>query len=134
MKNSKKLSIAQLALELTKKNLVKSRSSKKSTNDYLVEILTKDVKKTRIELVNEITIKRLLDNHDLTEDKLYKGLEEGNQEIIELFTKVNKTSKNGLDSSIAKGKSGSCFINSQYGSTHELIQNQDKTFSIIEKK
>ncbi|WP_299379707.1 hypothetical protein [uncultured Kiloniella sp.] len=50
--------------------------------------------------------------------------------FIARFTKMNKTVKNGLDTSIAKGKSASCFISSEFASEYELIHNSDKTYSM----
>jgi hypothetical protein len=120
----------KLALALTTENLVKSRSSKKSINSYLVDILSVDakLKKSRIELTNEITLARLQESEIVTE----KSFEDA--EFVEKFKKVNKTVKNGLDTSIAKGKSGSCFISSAYSADWELISNDDKTFSMIARK
>lgn len=122
-------SIQELALELTNANLVKSRSSKKSINSYLVDILGSDpkIKKTRIELTNEITMLRLQESEEVTEKSFQ------DPEFIERFTKMNKTCKNGLDTSIAKGKSASCFISSSYASDWELIHNADKTYSMKSK-
>jgi hypothetical protein len=127
-----KLSMLELALQLTKTNLVKSRTGKKSTNDYLVELL-KDGPKSRIELVNEITIKRLQDQHEFSEKEIFENLTKKDPEFIELFIKVNTTSKNGLDSSIAQGKSSSCFINSIHGEKFDLFQNLAKNFCLVEK-
>lgn len=120
----------KLALELTKENLVKSRTSRKSINSYLVDILGSDSKKklTRIELTNEITMLRLQENEEVTEKSFQDS------EFIERFKKMNKTVKNGLDTSIAKGKSSSCFISSSYGQDWELIHNEDKTYSMKSKK
>lgn len=123
-------SIAELALELTNANLVKSRSSRKSINSYLVDILSSDptIKKTRIELTNEITMLRL-EESEVVNSKSFQDAE-----FIARFTKMNKTVKNGLDTSIAKGKSASCFISSSYSTDWELIHNADKTYSMKSKK
>ena len=119
-------SIAELALELTNANLVKSRSSRKSINSYLVDILGSDptIKKTRIELTNEITMLRLEESEVVNTESFQDA------EFIARFTKMNKTVKNGLDTSIAKGKSASCFISSEFASDWELIHNSDKTYSM----
>lgn len=116
----------KLALELTIENLVKTRTSKKSINSYLVDILSVDakLKKTRIELTNEITLSRLQESEVVNEKSFQDA------EFVERFKKVNKTVKNGLDTSIAKGKSGSCFISSTFNAEWELISNDDKTFSM----
>lgn len=120
-------SIAELALELTQSNLVKSRSSRKSINSYLVDILGSDetIKKTRIELTNEITMLRLEESEVVNAESFQDA------EFIARFTKMNKTVKNGLDTSIAKGKSASCFISSEFASKWELIHNADKTYSMV---
>ena len=116
----------KLALELTKENLVKSRTSKKSINSFLVDILGSNpkLKRTRIELTNEITMLRLQENEEINE----KSFED--KEFIERFKKMNKTVKNGLDTSIAQGKSVSCFVSSTYGQEWTLIHNDDKTYSM----
>ena len=67
---------------------------------------------------------RLQENEEVTE----KSFEDS--EFIERFKKMNKTVKNGLDTSIAKGKSSSCFVSSTYRQDWELIQNEDKTYSM----
>lgn len=122
----------KLALELTKENLVKSRTSRKSINSYLVDLLGKNPKNklTRIELTNEITVLRLQETEEVTEE----NFKNPTPEFIERFKKMNKTVKNGLDTSIAKGKSPSCFVSSSYSNEWELIQNEDKTFSMKSKK
>ena len=121
--------LSTLALELTRENLVKSRSSRKSINSYLVDILDDPKKQmTRIELTNEITLLRLQESEEVNE-KSFKDAE-----FIERFKKMNKTVKNGLDTSIAKGKSTSCFVSSSYNDTHELIANQNGTYSIKKRK
>jgi hypothetical protein len=119
-------SIAELALELTQSNLVKSRSSRKSINSYLVDILGTDskTKKTRIELTNEITMLRLEESEVVNAESFQDA------EFIARFTKMNKTVKNGLDTSIASGKSASCFISSSFATDWELIKNSDKTYSM----
>ena len=119
-------SIQELALELTNANLVKSRSSRKSINSYLVDILGSDpkVKKTRMELTNEITMLRLEESEVVNVESFQDA------EFIARFTKMNKTVKNGLDTSISSGKSVSCFISSSYATDWELIKNSDKTYSM----
>ena len=125
----KNVNLNALALQMTKENLVKTRSSKKSVNDYLVEILGKDDKMsmTRIELTNEITLLRLQENEEVNEKSFQDS------EFIERFKKMNKTVKNGLDTSISKGKSSSCFVSSRFKDDYELIENNDKTYSMKTK-
>tara|TARA_Y100000310_G_C20187110_1_gene580805 strand:- start:12 stop:413 length:402 start_codon:yes stop_codon:yes gene_type:complete len=133
MKNVEKLSLNELALQLTKSNIQKTRSSKKSINDYLVEILGDGKKSyTRIELTNLITVERLKDS-GITDDQLHNGLLKKDVEIIEKFTKMNKTVKNGLDTSISKGKSSSCFVSSKYSDQYELIQDEDRKYKMVLK-
>lgn len=118
------LTIQELALKLTKENLVKSTSSRVSTNSYIVDILKDGGKKTRIELVNEITILRLEQNAPVVATDFQ------NSEFLAKFTKVNKTAKNAVDASMAKGTAKSNFCNSSFSDKYELIQNDDKTYSL----
>jgi hypothetical protein len=119
-----KLTLLQLAQELTIANLVKSRSSRKSINSYLIDILVEGESKTRMELTNEITFLRIKEKEEVTA----KSFDDA--EFIERFAKMNKTVKNGLDTSIANGKSTSCFNSSSYSEDYKLISNADKTYSI----
>ena len=120
----------KLALELTIENLVKTRTSKKSINSYLVDILGSDekLKMSRIDLTNEITVLRLQESEEVTEKSFQ------DTEFVERFKKMNKTVKNGLDTSIANGKSSSCFVSSSYNVKFELIHNNDKTYSMRTRK
>ena len=120
-----KLSLQELALQLTNANLVKSRTAKKSINSYLVELLKDGDYKTRIDLTNEITLLRIQEKEEVTAESFH------DPEFIARFSKMNRTVKNGLDTSIAKGKSTSCFCSSDYASEWELIHNLDKTYSMI---
>ena len=122
--------LLDLAFELTTENLVKTRNSKKSINSYLVDILGEDPTKkmTRVELTNEITLMRLQEESEVTEASFQ------DPEFIAKFKKMNKTVKNGLDTSIAAGKSASCFISSSYSDDWELIKNADKTYSMKSRK
>tara|TARA_R110000851_G_scaffold251104_1_gene403567 strand:+ start:241 stop:618 length:378 start_codon:yes stop_codon:yes gene_type:complete len=119
-----KLTLLQLAQELTIANLVKSRSSRKSINSYLIDILVEGESKTRMELTNEITMLRIQEKEEVTA----KSFEDA--EFIARFAKMNKTVKNGLDTSIANGKSTSCFNSSSYSEDYILVSNADKTYSI----
>jgi hypothetical protein len=119
-----KLTLLQLAQELTIANLVKSRSSRKSINSYLTDILTEGVSKTRMELTNEITFLRIQEKEEVNAKSF------DNEEFIARFAKMNKTVKNGLDTSIANGKSTSCFNSSSYSEDYKLVSNADKTYSI----
>jgi len=96
-------------------NLVQSRTqelnktSKASfnTNDFLLEILL-DKKILREEVINIILTKRLELKGITTE----KDLEEVSQEEL---TKLYKTSKNGLDTSVSDSNNNSSFsYNSKY--------------------
>jgi hypothetical protein len=118
------LTLLQLAHKLTISNLVKTRSSKKSINSYLLEILTKDESRTRTELTNEITFLRVKEKEVITK----KSFEDA--DFIARFAKMNKTVKNGLDTSIANGKSRSCFNSSEFSDEYKLVQNKNKTYSI----
>lgn len=101
------LNLSELSLEMTKKNVVKS-TKKECVNDSLVRILFKDKKKlTRIELINQISLDRLIEEH--TEEKLIKMTQENMSEFEKLMKSTNKTVKNGLDTSISNSNNNSSF-------------------------
>ena len=98
------LNLNELALKATQKNVVKS-SKKESVNESLVRILLDDAKKlTRTQLISQISLDRLIAEH--TKPALEKMTE---AEFKSLITPVNKTVKNGLDTSISHSNNNSSF-------------------------
>ena len=120
------LDLLQQAMLITKKNLVKSTNSRKSINNYLLEAL-KEGPKTRLELVNSITLERLKDSED--SEITNKSFED--QEFLERFVKMNTTCKNGVDTSISRGKAKSCFHN-KFEGQYDIELNEDKKYQLIE--
>ena len=98
------LNLNELALKATQKNVVKS-TKKESVNESLVRILFDDAKKlTRTQLISQISLDRLIAEH--TEPALEKMTE---AEFEALIIPVNKTVKNGLDTSISHSNNNSSF-------------------------
>lgn len=101
----------------TKKNLVK-QTSKKNICDHLHELLGDGkTEMTRLEVINHITLYRLkkefpeLDDKSVLNDKQLKRLDS-----------IMITVKNGLDTAVCNGSTGSSYnANSKY-SKYELIK------------
>ncbi len=121
-----KLTLLQKAMKVTKNNLVKTSNSRKSINNYMLETL-KEGPKTRLEIVNAITLARLQDASDqpITE----KSFEDA--EFLEAFAKMNTTCKNGVDTSISRGKTKSCFHN-KFEGQYDIKKNEDGKYELIE--
>lgn len=112
------------SMELTIENIVK-KSNRKSINNYLVDVLKDGQKKTRIELVNEITLLRLQETEEVNEKSF------DDKKFLERFTKMNKTVKNGVDTSISNSKNNSSFnYNKDFNKSFELVRNESKQFLI----
>lgn len=116
-------------LELTIANTVK-RPVEMNVNDLLVEVLLESkAKLTRVELINEVSIKRF-------EQKFGPGLLEevaSNPELLESFVKIVKTVKNGIDTSLSRSNNNSSFHFNQKYAKYMLIENKDKTYQMIFK-
>ena len=114
----KNVNLLELAMNETKKNIQKTRKSGNSINKMLTEILDSKKPKSRIEIVNELTFKRMEANFEITEKSFQ------NPEFLEEFKKVNKTCKNGLDTSLAVGKkpNRANFVWSDYGKDYEIVK------------
>ena len=109
------LNLNELALKATQKNVVKS-SKKESVNESLVRILLDDAKKlTRTQLISTISLDRLIVEH--TKSKLEKMSE---KEFDALIKPINKTIKNGLDTSISHSNNNSSFSYNEKYSHLEL--------------
>jgi hypothetical protein len=119
-----------LALSLTKKNLVK-KSKTTSMNDRLVELLKNGRKMTRIEIINEVTILRLKERY--SEKDLEKLFESMTEEFINEFKKLNTTCKNGLDTSLANGHTNANFSYNEKYNKYEIIKDGN-IISMITKK
>jgi hypothetical protein len=117
-------------LELTTKNVVKRGQTVRNVNELLVEILHNQGKKlTRLELINECSILRYQDQYgvDVTKVELTK-------EVIENFTKINTTIRNGCDTSISRSNNNSSFHYNEKYANFELKQGSDGKFTITTRK
>jgi len=120
MKNSNKL--LSLALEATKSNVVKT-TSRVSMNDRILKHLL-ETPMTRIELVNIITLERLEESgHEITENSFK------NEEFLKEFAKMNKTVKNGVDTSLSNSNNNSSFSYNKKYEDYELNE-ENKVYSI----
>lgn len=120
--------LMELALEATKANVVKS-STKESVNDALVRVLYEGGEKlSRIELIARLSLDRLKAEHG--EDTLEKL---DIEEFKKLMAGVNKTVKNGIDTSVSHSKNNSSFhFNEKYD--HLKLEEKNGLFQITERK
>jgi len=84
--------------ELTMKEFNKSKSSKKGTNEYIIEVLLKNKELTRVEMTFEISLLRF---DEITNTKLAEQ-DENDIEFIKTWKAVNTTVKNSIDTNISK--------------------------------
>ena len=105
----------QMALEATRENVVKS-TKKESINEALVRVLHKDGQKlSRVELIAQISLDRLQAEHgDLNEEDMIKII------MSDEFKAINKTVKNGLDTSISRSNNNSSFHYNETYSQYKL--------------
>lgn len=80
-----------------------SNDSKVSINKYIVDVLSNGSKKSIIEIVNEITLKKL------EEIEPVKKADFENAEFLDKFKMFNSIIKKNVDTSVAKGSSKSNF-------------------------
>ena len=125
------------AKKFTVKNLKTGRKSKKSGNDYLVEIMKNQGLMERDTIVLKIAIARTLDS-GIKENELNKAFgsekpTEAQTEMIETFTKLYTTAKNGVDTSIAQGKQKSNFCNSDYSTEYDLVSHPGRMYELKSK-
>ena len=120
MKNLSKLQ--ERALELTKSNIVK-KSRSKSMNDRILDILKDGKVVKRIDLVSIITLERLSEMYD--EKTLNEKFENLDEEFIKEFNKMNRTCKNGIDTSLADGQNNACFSYNEKYNDYEIIKDGD---------
>lgn len=120
-----KKDLLNAALELTKSNVVKA-TSRISMNDRILKHLQEEPM-TRIELVNIITIERLEEQGEAVTVKLFK-----NEEFLAKFAKMNKTVKNGVDTSLSKSNNNSSFHYNKKYEKYQLDRNEDGKYFITE--
>jgi hypothetical protein len=123
--------LLELAMQETEKNISKKRSSRKSINDALFELLYKKEAKTKLRLVGEISLERLQNELDIEiDEKSFKT-----DKVKKEFERINKTVSNGFDTAVCAGKTNSSFnSNKVYRDKYELIKNINGTYTIIDKK
>ena len=121
------------AQSFTVKNIVKSRKSKKSVNDFIMELMIDGKPIERIQLNMQIALKRIeLSDESITEKMLIDAFETASnekltmsdeqQEVINVYQKYYTTAKNGVDQSVARGQQKSNFCNSEYSAEYDLIK------------
>ena len=120
--------LMELALEATKANVVKS-STRESVNDALVRVLYDGKEKLdRISLIARLSLDRLIDQHG--------------QDTVESWSKdefeknmagVNKTVKNGIDTSVSHSKNNSSFhFNEKYN--HLKLEEKNGLWQITKRR
>lgn len=107
-----------------------NKSSRKSMNDYLLEVLL-DVKKpmTKSEVVAIIAPKRMLDKNS---QEFYESKTEA--EVRKLLAAEIKTTSNGFDTSTCNGQNNSCFSYNEDYKAYELIKHPNRTYEIKRRK
>lgn len=125
------LSIEQIALNFTTKNLVKrgNESSKKTNNDYLLELLLDSTPLTRIEIVSKIALKKMAEK--LEREVLAKDFEDENFNVD--FNKMIVTTKNAVDTSISKSNNNSSFHFNPKFAEYEMLETNHK-YTIVKKE
>jgi len=114
--------LLEKSMELTIKNIVK-KSSRKSINNYIIDILKDNQKKTRIQLVNEITLLRLQETEKVSDASFT------DEKFLEKFSKMNKTVKNGVDTSVSNSQNRSSFnFNPDFNKSFVLTKNSSNEF------
>lgn len=125
------ISIEQMALNFTTKNLVKrgNESSKKTNNDYLLELLLDAKPLTRIEIVSKIALKKM---EEQMEQKLTTEWFEDEAFQIN-FNKMITTVKNAVDTSISKSNNNSSFHFNPKFAEYEMQETNHK-YTIVKKE
>lgn len=88
----------EMLKSLTNKEFNKGTKSTKGMNDFIMEVLTKNGKLTRVEMVFEISLLRY---EEIIGVKL-DDKESETKDFAEKWKKVNITVKNGIDTNISK--------------------------------
>lgn len=126
MKNSKEV-LMTLAQELTKETL-KTRSSRKSMNDYLLEVLL-DKRLSKNEVVEFVMVERLIEKRG--EEELVKLPKD---ELKKIMAAERVTTSNAFDTATCNGKNNSVFSYNPEYAKYELTKHEDKTYSIKLRK
>ena len=112
--------LSELALEATRKNVVKS-TRKENINDSMLRILFEDGKKLdRVELVAQISLDRLTNEHG--EEALVKMVKNDREQFNKLMLSTNRTVKNGVDTSISRSNSNASFHNNPKYAEYKLAE------------
>lgn len=119
-----KLSLLQQALQQTETNVVKVRSSKKSNNDRLLEMLLDKEPMTKLEIVAKISLDRMNEIEEVTE-KSFKD-----EKFLEDFKKMNKTVNNGFDTSVSNSNNNSSFSYNEKYNEYTLSKTEDRKWTI----
>lgn len=126
MKNAnQKFNLLAMTAEIVNSSMA-SKSSRKSMNDFLLEVLL-DVDKpmTKPEIVAKIAYLRLLDKN--TED-YYNSLDQ--DKLKKLLAAEIKTTNNGFDTATCNGKTNSSFTFNEAYSKYNLIKHPNRTYEI----
>jgi len=120
--------LMELALKATEANVVK-RATKENVNDAIFRILYRDGKKLkRVQLIAAISLSRMTD--ELGNEALEKMTKVQFEEAI---APVNKTVKNGVDTSVSDSQNNSSFsYNAKYAAY--LLQEVNGKFEVIKKE
>jgi len=120
--------LMELALKATEANVVK-RATKENVNDAIFRILYRDGEKlTRVQLIAAISLSRMVDalgNEAL--EKMTKA------QFEEAIAPVNKTVKNGVDTSVSDSQNNSSFSYNSKFAKYSLREVSGK-FEVIKKE
>ena len=120
--------LMEMALKATEANVVK-RATKENVNEAIFRILFKEGDKlTRVQLIAAVSLSRLIDEHG--EEKLQKMTKTGFDALVE---PVNKTVKNGIDTSVSHSKNNSSFHFNPIYKNYTLREVAGK-FEVIKKE
>ena len=120
--------LMEMALKATEANVVK-RATKENVNDAIFRILFEDGKKlTRVQLIAAISLSRVLDENG-GEAEVQKWSE---KKFDDAMKDVNKTVKNGVDTSVSHSNNNSSF---HYNEKYEAytLQEVGGKFEVIKK-
>ena len=120
--------LMEMALKATEANVVK-RATKENVNDAIFRILYKEGQKLeRVQLIAAISLSRVLDENS-GEAEVQKWTKEKFEDAMK---DVNKTVKNGVDTSISHSNNNSSFhYNEKYDAY--TLQEVSGKFEVIKK-
>jgi len=128
----KNLKLENLALELTKNLINNNKKLKKSTNDYLIEILL-NKKLNKLEIINKLSLIRL-ENNFKNNNKILNLESFKLLETQKLFKNLLITSKNSFEQSYSKGQNNASFYYNKKYKNYNLIRLENYNFIIKEVK